>query len=164
MDISFDEFRKMIDIAEHHKACEIDLNILRQFKSVENFIKSPNAPFWTYWYAENVLKGRFELGESIIARDAQNSLYYAENVLKGRFALGEPAIATDAVYSYDYANYVLKGRFEAGEEEIATSDSYSYLYAKNVLKGRFELAEAIIKKEKYLETLYKEFLESLDTP
>ena len=86
----------------------------------------------------------------------RNAYHYALWVLKGRFELGEPIIATDSIYSYRYARDALKGRFELGEPVIATSALYSYYYAHDVIKGRFELGEATIAedgdyKQKYFE-------------
>jgi hypothetical protein len=52
-------------------------------------------------YARNVIKGRFELGEPVIAKDAQRSFMYARNVIKGRFELGEPKILK-SIYAEDY--------------------------------------------------------------
>jgi hypothetical protein len=49
-----------------------------------------------YDYARDVIEGRFELGESAIAKDAHWAYEYARDVIKGRFKLGEPAIAKDA--------------------------------------------------------------------
>ena len=73
---------------------------------------------YSYWYAADVLKERFEAGEEIIATNAQYSYWYALDVLKNRFEAGEEIIATDAWCSYRYAADVLKERFEAGEESI----------------------------------------------
>ena len=50
----------------------------------------------------------------------RNAYHYALWQLNGRFELGEKLIATNAEYSYRYAFFVLKGRFELGEPVIAT--------------------------------------------
>ena len=55
-----------------------------------------------YEYALYVLKGRFELGEEIIAKNAAYSYYYARNVLKVRFELGENVILSSKFYKDDY--------------------------------------------------------------
>ncbi|RLA39032.1 MAG: hypothetical protein DRR06_19805 [Gammaproteobacteria bacterium] len=54
------------------------------------------------------LKGRFEMGEDAISKDAKHSYYYAEDVLKGRFEMGEEVISKDAKYSYSYDRHVTK--------------------------------------------------------
>ena len=56
-------------------------------------------------YAEYVLKGRFELGEEIIAKNATYSYYYARNVLKARFELGENVILSSKFYKTEYIAY-----------------------------------------------------------
>lgn len=72
--------------------------------------------------------------EALIATSAQYSYYYAKDVIKGRWEPGEAAIATSAQYSYCYAEYVIKGRFELGEAAIATSAWYFEHY-NELLKG-----------------------------
>ena len=58
------------------------------------------------------------------------SLYYARDVIKGRFELGEPSIATKAEYSFLYALWVLNGRFELGENSISSANNYKLNYEK----------------------------------
>jgi hypothetical protein len=99
---------------------------------------------YSYFYAKNVLKGRFILGEEAIAKNAHYSYYYARDVLNGPFPLGEKIIATNAFDSYEYAKDILKGPFKLGETAIAKYAANSYYYAKDVLKGRFILGEAAI--------------------
>jgi hypothetical protein len=86
--------------------------------------------------------------EPAIAKSAEYSYYYAKNVIHGKFPLGEAAIAKDSYYSYYYARDVLKGRFPLGEPAIAKDAEYSYWYAKYVLKGEFPLGEPAIKRDK----------------
>ena len=57
-------------------------------------------------FARDVLKGRFELGEPTIAKDAKTSYYYARDVIKGRFILGEEAIAKDEYYQRKYNEFL----------------------------------------------------------
>jgi hypothetical protein len=59
----------------------VDTEMLTVLQSVEDA--------YDYVYDENV---RFELGESMIAKDAHYSYWYARDVIKGRFELGEPKI------------------------------------------------------------------------
>lgn len=101
----------------------------------------------TYNYAYNEIKGRYDSGESVLAKSPKFAFYYARDVLKGRFAQGEAAIATEAHYAYLYAFFIFKGPFKQGEDAIAKSPEHSYLYAIHVLKGRFEKGEAAIAKE-----------------
>ena len=48
----------------------------------------------------------------MIATDALFSYRYAVEVIKERFELGEKAISTDPAYSFAYTRNVLKGTFE----------------------------------------------------
>ena len=53
----------------------------------DELLDHEKLPYWPYCYARDVLHGRFEAGEEVIAKDGQYSLYY------GRFEKGEKAIA-----------------------------------------------------------------------
>ena len=57
---------------------------------------------YSYLYARYVLKGRFELGEILIAANPEYSYLYARDILKGRFELGEQAIAGDSDFKKEY--------------------------------------------------------------
>jgi len=94
------------------------------------------SPRYAYYYAKDILKGPFSLGEPIIAKHPGYSYSYALYVLKGPFTLGEPAIAKHPGYAYGYARYVLKGPFPLGEPTIAMDDSWKQRYQERVLKGR----------------------------
>ena len=65
-----------------------------------------------------------------ISKSAIYSHYYARDVLKGRFELGEKAISMSARYSYYYARDILKGRFELGEKAIFDigDDKFASMY------------------------------------
>lgn len=95
-------------------------------------------------YAIEALKDRFEKGEDAISTDADFSFKYAKDALKDRFEKGEDVISTDAMFSTRYAIEVLKGRFEKGEDVISTDAMFSTRYAKDALKGRFEKGEDTI--------------------
>ena len=124
-------------------------------------------PYSAYRHALETLNGPFPEGEAIIASNAFWSYKYAENVLKGRFLLGEPAIFADdstlagymafaltdpiselegrisksAKLSYAYSRYIIKGKWEPGEKTICKSIPISLMYAADVLSGPFKLAE-----------------------
>jgi hypothetical protein len=51
------------------------------------------APWYAYWYAENIVKGQFPEGEKAIARNPTYSYWYATVILKRRFLAGEEIIA-----------------------------------------------------------------------
>jgi hypothetical protein len=102
--------------------------------------------------------------EEIIATDPNSALCYADNILNGRFELGELAIASDPSIAYSYASRVIKGRFELGEPAIAQLASTAFWYAMDVLDARFELGEPAILKDlesgKHYNTLYMDILSS----
>jgi hypothetical protein len=120
--------------------------------------------YYSYYYARDVLKCRFELGEKIITTDAYFSYCYARDVLKCRFELGEKIITTDAKHSYLYAKYILEDRFELGEKIITTDAYFSYCYARYVLKCRFELGEKIITTDAEYSYLYAKDILKNDFP
>jgi len=74
--------------------------------------------------------------ETTISQDTYYSYRYAIEVIKDRWELGEPAISKDAYYSYCYAKYIIKGRWELGEPAISQDAYSSYWYAIEVIKGR----------------------------
>ena len=120
---------------------------------------------YSYCYARNVIKGRWELGEAAISKKAWYSYCYARDVIGGRFELGEAAISEDAIHSYEYAKDVIKGRFELGEAAISKKARESYCYAGYVIHGRWELGEAAISKDaKYAEFYAKYFMKANWTP
>jgi hypothetical protein len=134
------------------------MNLYKFHQSPEDLHKHKEADesvvdmFWDkYKKNPKELKKR----EPAIAKSAVYSYYYAKNVLEGKFPLGEPAIAKSSEYSYWYARYVLEGKFPLGEPAIAKSATYSYYYAIDVLKGRFPLGEPAIKLNIHLWKEYK---------
>jgi hypothetical protein len=87
-------------------------------------------PFASFAYARKFIKGRFELGEPVIATKHDLAMRYASHILKGRFELGEEAISENGYSSYSYAFNVLKKRFELGEKAIKTVDDSYYIRAE----------------------------------
>lgn len=100
-------FAEMLEKARQAGACDNAIELLSTYSNIAEASKDEFAPYWAYWYAREVLKGRFEEGESVIATDAEWSYYYACDVLNGRFILAEPIIATDAEWSDCYNREVL---------------------------------------------------------
>lgn len=111
-------------IHKKHPTYEVCLNTI-----------SKNA-FYSRKTAEEIMKGRFELGEPAISKVPNEALWYARDVVKGRWEMGEEAIATRADYSFMYAKEVLRGRFILGEPAIAQDDQYATKYAMEIIKGK----------------------------
>ncbi len=84
-----------------------------------------------YYYAENVIKGRWVEAEPVIARHPWRAYEYARDIIKGRFFEAEPIITQDAHWSYWYATLVVKGRFFDGEPAIAQNTWWTCHYADN---------------------------------
>lgn len=107
--------------------------------------------YYAFWYAKNIIKGRFELAEKIIGKTKSYAYDYAITIHKGRFELGEHKISRDANHACYYAIYNLKPlglRFELGEPAIAKDGYASLDYSRYVLKplgvNRFELGEPVM--------------------
>lgn len=99
-------------------------------KNIFNSTKiNPNlaiiCPLYALYYAKYVIKGRFELGESIIATDEEYSYYYAFDVLKSPFPLGEPVLTKSKYYSYLYTHFVLKQNFYIDSELICEYNKHN---------------------------------------
>ena len=88
----------------------------------------------SFYYARQVLKSRFHLGEAAISTSAWCSSFYARDVIGGRFELGEAAIIKDSELSYLYAKDVLRGNWTP--ELAVMCPCWLYTYAKDVIKGR----------------------------
>ena len=99
------------------------------------------SAFWSYKYAEDVLKGRFLLGEPLIFADDSTLAGYMAFALTDPIPELEGRISKSAKLSYAYSRYIIKGRWELGEKTICKSISISLKYAADVLNGPFQLAE-----------------------
>ena len=65
-------------------------------------------PEFAYFYARNIIKGRWPEGEKAIASDPENAYYYAIDVIKGRWPKGEKAIASNPRYATNYKEFLRK--------------------------------------------------------
>jgi len=75
-------------------------------------------------------------------KSAKDSYFYALDILKGRFEKGENIISEDAGYSCDYARYILNDRFEKGENIISKDAKYSKLYKEYICNTEKELKKS----------------------
>jgi len=87
---------------------------------------------YSYLYAFDVIKGKWEIAEPIISKDVYSSYLYAKNIIKGKWELGEPAISKNACCSYCYALYVIKGRLPdlMHNQMILENNEYTKNYVK----------------------------------
>jgi len=78
----------------------------------------------------------FEL-EPFILKDAYWSYRYALDVIKDRWELGEPTISKNAHCSYCYAKYIIKGRLPDFMHNalLLSNDEYAKEYIKFISKN-----------------------------
>ena len=112
-------------------------------RKIEKILQTGDAK-GAYFYARDVIKGRWHEGEKLIASDPERAYKYANYVIKGRFPEGEKVIASNSICAYYYATDVIKGRFPEGEKAIASDFLWAYHYAKDIIQGRFLEAENLI--------------------
>jgi hypothetical protein len=74
--------------------------------------------------------------EKIIMKHPEYAYFYAREVIKGRWKEAEQYIINDSEYAYLYAKAVIKGRWIEGENIIATNSGWAYLYALDIIKGK----------------------------
>lgn len=122
------KLRQLIKNAIAAGACESEINTLRKHKNIKNAIKDENAPYWCYWYVENVIHGKWEEGEPIILTDPQWSYFYALRIIQGRWKMGEPSILTSPYWTYWYTYDIIKERWLEGEPVIFTHPQFKKLY------------------------------------
>ena len=101
----------------------------------------------SYNFAEEIMKGPFKEGESIIATDPQYAHNYAAYILYDRFPEGEPAIMKDPHYAAWYASDILKQRWPNAEKYIMKDPRSAVRYANDMFKGAWPEAEPYIKQD-----------------
>jgi len=100
--------------------------------------KELKDPEWAYYYARDVIEGRFPEGEEAIATNPWSAYRYARDVIKGRWPEGEAVIATDPYSAYNYAINVIGGRWPEGEAAIATEPDWAKAYLEAHPEARLE--------------------------
>lgn len=110
-------------------------------------------------YAKRVRK----IIEARVISNPKEAYYYAADILGGRFPEGEAAIATEALPSLWYAQFVLSGPFPAGEDAISEKGHRAFIYATHILHSRFPAGEPAIAADDYYAPLYKNFF-NIQTP
>ena len=147
MECSMESFQAAIEEAELAGACENDLIKIKKLSSWDEFFECEEAAEWSYWYAHDVIKGRWLWGEEVISKSTKYSYQYAKSIIKGPWPMGEEAISKSGEWSYWYARDVIKGPWPMGEEAISKSTKYSCQYTKNIIKGPWPMGEEAISKD-----------------
>ena len=131
--------QELIKQALGHYSCANILIFLRSCSSIEEVLAHEQASEWAYWYAENVIGGRWEEGEPIILTNSYYSYCYARIFVKGRWVEAEPLMLTDPYCAYWYARDIIKGRWAEAETIILTKSYLAEIYAHNIIKGPWEV-------------------------
>ena len=83
------------------------------YQMILNGCKSPEVlevvakhPMHAYFYALDVVNGRWPEGEKAIATYSVSAYLYACNIVKGRWPEGEDAIATDPETEKEYNQFL----------------------------------------------------------
>jgi len=82
--------------------------------------------------------------ENIIMQDARYAYYYARDVIEGRWLEAEPVIMHDAYRACLYNRVIIQGRWHEVEPIMMQEPRLAYNYAKDIIKGRWYEAEEII--------------------
>jgi len=70
---------------------------------------SKNA-YWSYYYARDVIKGRWELGEAVISKNTQYSYGYAIGIIKGRLPdfMHNALLLSNDEFAKEYVKFISK--------------------------------------------------------
>jgi hypothetical protein len=105
--------------------------------TVEELLNRPEAPYWAYWYAHNVLETRWEEMEHLILRDPRLCYWYARSVIGARWKEAEDVIRQSPLFAYLYARYILRTRWKEAEDVIRKDEHLFKLYETYILFGEF---------------------------
>jgi len=113
--ITFDE---ALDLARQRGACSEAMDLIRSLGE-DAVLGHDRASEWMYWYAKNVIRGRWLEAEGIICQSAEWATWYAGYVIKGRWLEAEEVIVKDAELADWYACNVIRGRWPDDEEVMS---------------------------------------------
>ncbi len=103
-----------------------------------------SIPSSAYWYAIDVIKGRWPEAEPTIMKDPEFAVNYADNVINGRWPEAEPWIMKSPKQSCYYARDVIKGRWPEAEPTIMQDPQWAFYYVCDMIKDRWPEAEPIM--------------------
>jgi hypothetical protein len=101
-------------------------------------------PQYAFFYAKNIVRGRWLTGEPAILKNPEWCYNYVKEVVQERLPKCEAVIATSAYYACEYAIKIIKDRFPEGEAAIAKDPHCAVRYAKEIIKARWPEAEKVI--------------------
>ncbi len=117
-------------------------------QSLLNYDKRFNVPVIASQEAAKHKPNRSPALEPGIMKDPKYAYYYAYDIIKGRWKEAEPYIMKDPEYAYYYAHHVIGGRWPEAEPYIMKDPFDAYIYAKWVIKDRWPEAEHTIQTNK----------------
>ena len=85
-----------------------------------------------YFYAKDIIKGRWPEAEPLIMTDLTWAFYYARNIINGRWPEAEPVIMKDPNMTYHYVRTVIKGRWPEAEKYLIQDNYHWNEYSKLV--------------------------------
>lgn len=152
LEITFENIQMLIEEAIKIDACDDNIQILKSLKTTDEFINHPDAPYWCFWVADNLLNKRWKEAEYIIARDFSCACEYASYIIGERWdavennlhLVSKNNIRDSAGSCYYYAKDCIRGRWEKAEPIILQSLFFSSFYAIDVLKHKWDLLDNVI--------------------
>lgn len=117
--LTLDQIRECIKESKKAGACNSQLRILVELKTVEEFYHHSNAPWWVLWYAKFVLRKRWIEGEIVILKGPYNLQFeYFKLFLRGRWVEFENNLLKQG--NLDHIDFYLSrnGPFEWPEYEL----------------------------------------------
>jgi hypothetical protein len=91
-------------------------------------VEHPDRLEWAYWYARNVIQGRWPEAEPVIMGNPDAAYQYAQDVIQGRWPEAEPVIMGNPDAAYWYARDVIQGRWPEAEPVIMSNPDAAYQY------------------------------------
>jgi hypothetical protein len=108
MNFSRKELNEMVAQASAEGACAKEIRKAKRAIGNGKICSHPNVHYWAYWYARNIIKGKWPEGEEAIKKHPASSYRYAYYVIKGRWPEGEEIISTDIGWHRIYEIYIFK--------------------------------------------------------
>ena len=105
---TIEQIQTMLDLAKQYGACEKELKILKKLKTVEEFLSHKHAPYWSYWYAFQVVQDRCVELEEIIKLSSKWSYWYVIDVIQDRWLEAEDRIKKSPALYRRYFRYLRK--------------------------------------------------------
>ena len=114
---------------------------------------------YSYFYARDVIQGRWLEAETSILQNAHTAYWYARDVIQGRWLEAEPVIATSNTYIMLYLLNVIQCRWPEAEPIIMQDSNDALLYALDIIKDRWPEAEQSIAQSCHVDIYIRKFFD-----